>query len=143
MKQWGQWRRKWAKVSILLPQLQTGLSVYWKSCLNLCSRRWLKPSLNLVSNLTPLRFWQLKTLFPEGRINFKRLFLKIFKFSELQRFRSNLFHSMTPEGKKEFRKKLCFTLNCEMLLVFLMLYLLKVTEIMLKRHFGEWLLQTL
>ena len=155
--------------------------------------RWLKPSLNLVSNLILLRLWQLMmmmmncfcdmvdwwkvfclissrdhcqrsstsrvsnmlqtgfepaqnlssglvewscavvitttprhrytTLLPEGRINFKRRYLKIFKLSELRIFRSNLFHSMTTEGKKKFWKKLCFTLNWRMLLVFLVLYL--------------------
>ena len=142
LERWGQWRRQWAEVSLSLPQLRIGLSESWKPCLNLCSRRWLKPSLNLVSNLTPLRLWQLKTLLLEGRINFKtaKLFLKIFKLSELRRFRSNLLHSMTAEGKKEFRKKLCFTLNWGMLLVFLVLYLLTVMGIMLKRYFGEWLL---
>ena len=97
-----------SEVSISLPQLQIGLSVSWKPCLNLCSRKWLKPSLDLVSNLTPLRLWQLKTLLPEGRINFKRLFLKIFKLSELRIFRSNLFDSMIAEGKKEFRKRLFY-----------------------------------
>ena len=48
----GQWRSKWADVSVSLPQLQIGLSESWKLCLNLCSRRWLKPNLNLVNNLT-------------------------------------------------------------------------------------------
>ena len=86
----------------------SSLGKYRKPCLKLCSRRWLKPSLNLVSNLTPLRLWQLKTLLPEGRLNFKRLFLKIFKLSELRIFRSNLFDSMIAEGKKEFRKRLFY-----------------------------------
>ena len=126
-----------SEVSISLPQLQIGLSVSWKPCLNLCSRKWLKPSLDLVSNLTLLRLWQLKTLLPEGRINFKSLFLKMFQLSKLRIFRSNLFRSMTAEGKKEFRKKLYFTVNWEMLLVFLVLHLLTVTGRMLKRHFLE------
>ena len=73
-------------------------SEYWKPCLNLCLRRLLKPSLNLVSNLTLLGLWQLKALLPGGRINFQRLFLKKLKLSELQIFRPNLFHSMTVEG---------------------------------------------
>ena len=51
------------------------------------------------------------TILPEERINVKGLFLKIFKLSELQIFTSNLFHSVTANGRKEFRKKLCFTLN--------------------------------
>ena len=50
----------------------------------------------------------MKTVLPEGRKNFKRLFLKIFKFFELRIFRSNLFHSMTAEGKKGISKKAMF-----------------------------------
>ena len=106
-------------LSISLLQLQIGLSESWKPCLNLRSRRWFKPSLNLVGNLTPLGLWQLKTLFPEGRISFKRPFLKTFELSQLQIFSSNMFRSMTAEGKKEFGKKLCFILNWGMLLVFI------------------------
>ena len=105
-KQWGQWRRKWVEGSIPLSQLQIGLSISWKPCLNLCSRRRLKRNLNLVSNLTPLRLGQLKTLLSEGRINFKRLFFKIFRLSELRIFRSILFHSMTAE--KGISKKIMF-----------------------------------
>ena len=100
----------------LWPQLQIGLSESRKPCLNSCSRRWLRPSLSLVSNLIPLGLWQLKTLFPEERINFKSFFLKINKFSELRVFWSSLFHSITTEGKNEFWKKLCFTLNWGILL---------------------------
>ena len=77
-----QWTRKWTDVSISLPQLQIGLSESWKLCLNLRSRRWLKPNLNLVNNLTPLGLWQLKTVLPEGRMKFKSVLLKIFKLSE-------------------------------------------------------------
>ena len=65
---------------ILLPKLQIVLSKSWKPCSNLCSRRWLKPSLNLACNLTPLGWWQLKTLLPEGGTNFKRLFWKYSNF---------------------------------------------------------------
>ena len=138
-----QWRRKWADDSISLPLLHIGLSVSWKLCLNLCSRRWLKPNLNLVNNLTPLGLWQLKTVLPEGRMKFKSIFLKIYKLSELRIFRSSLFHSITVEGKKEFRKKLCFTLNRGILLVFLVLYVLTEVGIILNRYFGHLYLKTL
>ena len=124
------------KCLIKMFQLKIGS---WKQCLNLCSLSWLKPTVNLVSNLTPFRLWQLKTLLPEGRIKFKRLFLKIFKLIELRIFRSNLSHLMTVEGKKEFRKS-CYILNWGMLLVFLVLYLLTITRIMFKRYFRERLL---
>ena len=53
-------------------------------------KNWLKLSLNLVNNITPLVTWQLKTLLSEGLMNFQRLFLKIFKLSELWIFWSSL-----------------------------------------------------
>ena len=100
----GQWRRKWADVSISLPQLHVCLSESWKLCLNLYSRRWLKRNLNLVNNLSPLGLWQLKTVLPEGRMKFKSVFLKIFKLSELRIFRSSLFHLITAEGKRNLKR---------------------------------------
>ena len=124
----------------MLPMI---LSKSWKLCLNLCSRRWLKPNLNLVNNLTPLGLWQLKVVLAEGRMKFKNVFLKIFKLSELRIFRPSLFHLITAEGKMEFRKKLCLTLNREILLVFLVLHLLKELEIILNRHFGHLYLKIL
>ena len=96
------------------------LSEFW----TLCSRRWLKPNLNLVNNLTPMGLRQLKTLLPEGRIKFKSVFLEIFTLSELRIFRSSLFHSITAEGKKKFRNNLCFTFNRGILLIFLVFYVL-------------------
>ena len=51
---------------------------------------WLKLSLDLVNNLAPLVSWQLKILLSEGLMNFQRLFLKIFKLSELWIFWSSL-----------------------------------------------------
>ena len=76
-------------------------------------------------------------------MKFKSVFLKIFKLSELRIFRSSLFHSITAEGKKEFRKKLCFTLNRGILLVFLVLYVLTEVGIILNRYFGHLYLKIL
>ena len=45
----GQWRRKCAVDSLSKPQLQNGFKKSWKLCLNLCSRKWLKPSRSLHS----------------------------------------------------------------------------------------------
>ena len=70
-------------------------------------------------------------------MKFKSVFLKIFKLSELRIFRSSLFHSITAEGKKEFRNKLCFTLNRGILLVFLVLYVLTELGLILHRYFGR------
>ena len=60
-------------------------------CLNLYSRRWLKPRRNLVISLIHFGLWQLQTPFGLGRMNFKILFLKKPTLSELR-----------------FLKKLCF-----------------------------------
>ena len=124
-------------------QLQIGLSESRKPCLNLCSQRWLRPSLSLASNLTPLGLWHLKTLLPERRINFKSFFVKIFKFSGLLIFWSSLFHSITAEGKNEFWKKLCLTLNWGILLAFLVLYGLTEVGMILNRYYGDWFLNIL
>ena len=85
----------------------------------------------------------MKTVLPEGRMKFKSVFLKIFKLSELRIFRSSLFHSITAEGKKEFRKKLCFTLNRGILFVFFMFYVLTELGIIWKRYFGHLYLKIL
>ena len=69
--------------------------------------------------------------------------MKIFKLCELQIFRSNLFHWITAEGKKKFRKKLCFTSNRGMLLAFFVLYVLTEVGIILNRYFRQLYLKTL
>ena len=90
------------------PQLQIGLSESGKPCLNLCYPSRLRSSFSVVSNLTPFGLWNLKTLFPEGRINFESFFLKIFRFSDFHIFWFRLFHSVTTEGKKGFWLKIMF-----------------------------------
>ena len=112
-----------------------GLSESRKPCLNLCSQRWFRPSLSLVSNSIPLGLWHLKTLFPEGCINLKIFFLRINKFSELRIYWSSLFHSITTEGKNKLSKKLCFTLNWGILLAFALYHG--------SRYFGDWFLNIL
>ena len=92
-------KKKWADVSISLPQLRTGLSESWKLCLNLWAKKWLKSSLNLVDNLT-LGLWQLKTVLPEGRMKFKSVFLKIFKLFELRILLPSLFYLINAEEKR-------------------------------------------
>ena len=73
----GQWRKKCVVVSVSLPQSHDGFRVSWKQCLNLWSRRWLRPNRNLVRSLIPHHLWILKILFAHGRIKFVRFFLKI------------------------------------------------------------------
>ena len=79
----GQWRRKCAVDSISKPQLHNGFKESWKLCLNLCSRKWLKPSRSLVINLIPLGLCHLKRLLADGLIIFRILFLKILKLLEI------------------------------------------------------------
>ena len=50
----GQWKKKWVAVSISWPQLHKEFIVSWKLYLNLCSLKWLRPSLSLVISLIPL-----------------------------------------------------------------------------------------
>ena len=76
-------------------------------------------------------------------MKFKSVFLKIFKLSELRIFRFSLFHSITAEGKKEFRKNLCFILNRGILLVFFVLYVPTEVGIILNRCFGHLYLKIL
>ena len=123
---------------MLSPQLQIGLRVSWKLCRNLCSRRWLRPNLNLVINLIPLGLWQLKTEFEDGLINFKILFLKAEKVLEFLIFKSKLFHSMTVDGKKRIYKKLCLPLKRGILSLVLVLYALLTLGSILRRYSGDW-----
>ena len=51
-----------------------------------------------------LQLWQLKTLFGDGLINFNKLFLKTLRLVALRRLGSNLFQSITVDGKKFFWK---------------------------------------
>ena len=48
----------------------------WKLCLNLCSLRWLKPSLSLVISLIPLGLQISKIEFGEGRMKLSIFSLK-------------------------------------------------------------------
>ena len=98
-----------------------GFRVTWKLCLNLCSRKWLKPRCSLVMYLIPLQLGQLKTLFGDGLINFSKFFLKTLRLVALWRLGFSLFYSMAVGGKKEFLKKLFLVRNGVVLCTFLVL----------------------
>ena len=83
-------------------QLQSGLSISWKLCLNLCSGRRLSPSCSLVSSFTPIGLWQPKILFAVGLMNLRIFDLKMLSVSELRMWESNLFHSIIPWKKTYF-----------------------------------------
>ena len=76
----GQWSRKCEVDSTSPRHLHNGFSESWKLCLNLCSRRWLRPRRSLVRNLIPCRLWHSNTLLIEGLINFRMAFLKVHKY---------------------------------------------------------------
>ena len=94
-----QWRRSRHEISISSLQLQIGLRVSWKLCLNLCFLRCLETSLNLVHNCILFGLFQRKTIFLEEGIYFEILTMKLLKFWELRMFRSSLFHSIKIIGK--------------------------------------------
>ena len=75
-----QWREKCVVVSVSLPQPHYGCRLFWKQCLNLWSRRWLRLSRNLARSLIPYGLWILKLLFSQSRIKFSRFFLKLRDF---------------------------------------------------------------
>ena len=83
--------------------------------------------------------WQLKVLLGVGRMNCKMLFLKRAKLSELltEILLSRLFHSITVDGKNEFLKKVCLTLNRGMLsILFFVLDAVLVVGILSNRYLG-------
>ena len=116
-------------------------NLYWctfkqsrKLCLDLWSRRSLKPIISPVITFIPIRLWQLDVLFGDGRMNCKMLF---FQNSSLSR----LFHSITVGGKNEFLKKVFATLNWRILsILFLVLYAVLVVGILSNRYLEDSLL---
>ena len=80
----GQWRKNWFNVSISKPQMQIGLSVSKKLCLNLCSLKWLRPTCRRVSKISRFGWLTLKTSLLRGLIRFKIFFLKVEYEGELQ-----------------------------------------------------------
>ena len=75
----GPWRKKWILDSTPRPQLHKRLIESWNLCLNLCSHKWLTPSLMSCNKFDS--FWIMTVV---GRIwiwsyEFKNLF---FKFSK-------------------------------------------------------------
>ena len=102
----GQWRKKWTVDSISFPQLHKGSTESWKSCLNLCSFKWLKPTLRRVRCFSPNGLFTLKTLLEFGLMKINKCFLKISKEAELLISRSNLFtHVLLIE--KNYEEVMC------------------------------------
>ena len=132
-EQFEQWTKNWIVVSICLPQLQNGSRESWELCPNLRSRKWLSPTRNFVSSLIPWELCTLNVLLGLALLNLRISLLKAPSDSEFWILLSSSFHSITVDGKKEFRKYSCLTLNKAMLLWFLVVHVDKTLEIISKR----------
>ena len=126
-------RKKRIVFSICRPQLQNGSRESWKLCLNLCSRKWLSPTRNLVSSLIPWGLCTLNVLLGLGLINLRICFLKALTDSEFRILLSSLFHSITVDRKNKFREYSCLTINEGMLTWFLVVRVDKTLRIISKR----------
>ena len=81
-------------------------------------------------------------MLPERSMNFKNVFLKMLKLSELWIFWSSSVHSITAERKKEFeRSHALLSIDEYYLLVFLVLHILTEVGMILNRYFGHWYLK--
>ena len=117
------------------PQLNKGCTVSWKPCLNLCSLKWLRPSLSLVISLIPLGLWISKKKIWERSYEIKHFSLKTEILLEFLRLRSKLFHSRIADGKKEFWKKLYYVIIKGILPSVLVAYGVHFTGMRWIRHF--------
>ena len=111
----GKWAEKCGYDSTSVPHPQIGYKESWKLCLNLSSRKLLRPLCCLVKSWIPLRLWQLKKLFKFDLSNYKNFFF--FKCE----IGSNLFYSEIVEGKYKLLRKFCLILNKGTLSTFLVL----------------------
>ena len=73
----------------------------------------------------------------------EKCFLEKYFLSELRIFWSSLFQSIATEGKGEFWKKLSFTLNRGILLVFFVFYVITEVILILNKYFRHWYPKTL
>ena len=113
-----------------------GYNESWKLCLNLRSRKWLRPTSTLVTCLIPLWFSQLKAILWVRLTNFRILFLKTLKLLTFQMLPSIVFHSITAEGKMNLWKR-CFVLKRGMLSTFLVVHEKCLNRTNWKRYWGD------
>ena len=79
-----------------------------------------------------MRIMHIKRTIRTWADKFKEFFLKALTDSEFRILLSSLFHSITVDGKKEFRNYPCLTLNKGMLLWFLVVRVDKTLGIISK-----------
>ena len=99
---WWQCRKKWVVESTFKLLEHSEFKQSWKLCLNLCSLRWLSPSLSLVRNLIPNGSWVWNIEFWIDLPIFNKEFLKIKNDFALLKVISCLLHSPIVYGNKEY-----------------------------------------
>ena len=104
----GQWRKKRFNVSISELQIQLGLRVSKKLCLNLYSFKWLRPMRRRVRKVTPFGWLTLKTSLLRGLMKFKIFFFKVKYEGELRIPKSNLFIQLMLIKRKNYGKRYSF-----------------------------------
>ena len=88
-----------------------GFWVYWKQCLNLWSRRWMRPRHNLVRSLILYGLWILKILFAQGPMNLRRFFLN-WETSWASKFPINFVPFRCTRRKKWILEVIVFYMDC-------------------------------
>ena len=96
----GQCKKKCSLVSrLFVPHKQKGSIVSLKLCLNLCSRRWLRPRRRRVNSFIPRGWWIPYTLAAFGRINLSSARLNISSEEEFWMSGSSWFQLKIEEEK--------------------------------------------
>ena len=90
---------------VVLPESQIEFSESWKLWQNICSCKWLKPTLSLIRWVEPKEFGKLKLLLGRDLLNSKNHFLKSLSEEEERLFESNLFHYIIMINKKSVFKE--------------------------------------
>ena len=90
---------------VVLPESQIEFSESWKLWQNICSCKWLKPTLSLIRWVEPKELGKLKLLLGRDLLNSKNHFLKSLSEEEERLFESNLFHYIIMINKKSVFKE--------------------------------------
>ena len=107
------WQRikRWWMSYASRKQRHNGFNVSWKSCLNLCSLRWLKPTLRLVNNFNLETSLFPKVVFAVGRINSLKVLCEILNMKDLDRLRNQIFPFSSCLRQKWITRSFCYAEN--------------------------------
>ena len=90
---------------VVLPESQIEFSESWKLWQNICSCKWLKPTLSLIRWVEPKELGKLKLLLGRDLLNSKNHSFKSLSEEEERLFESNLFHYIIMINKKSVFKE--------------------------------------